>query len=527
MKNLVQKLIDAANEYDRAATEAAAERLIDRVRAKPGEELRLDKALTALRDNRWFDLLRTTGDALIEAGETGARVRKLYAQGLIDSGAIAAAIPFLQKLAGDDKNERDEARGLLGRAWKQEYVNGSYERSARKPLIEAAAASYYSAYVRKPKNYYQGINAVACLARAERDHIDVSGDFPDWREVARRILAGITADDAHGKAQYWDYASAAEACVALKKWNDALLWLKRYVKHSDTSAFAVAGTYRQFREVWRLTDTSTDGSEPLMILLEAALMKKEGGQSLDAANAGSMLQRMKASSGMLQRILGKEAYKPIGWLETGMRRSRAVGRITSANRGGAGTGFLIRACELHGSLGTEQLFVTNHHVISNEYSTAFRPGEAVVTFEGLGGKKYGVKKLLWTSPEVELDATIVRLEKEIRGVDPIPLCSAFPELDVKSRVYVIGHPLGGQLALSMTDNLLIDAKTPKLHYRAPTDPGSSGSPVFDAYWNLLALHHAGDKKFPRLRGKGRYAANEGLYFPAIAEAFLASRRRLQ
>jgi hypothetical protein len=527
--SIVDEVVSAAKVYDRPSTEAAAEKLMSAVHKK---KIDATPALKALRDNRWFDLLRSTGDAFIESGQASPGARRLYAQALIDTGAVAAAVPFLEELAQDAKaqnevSEYNEARGLIGRAWKQAYVDGQMERSAARSLIQNAAAAYYPPYKKSAKNYWHGINTVACLARAERDGITVSSDFPSWRALAKKIRDDIAANRA---PQSWDYASAAEACVALAKWREALTWLQRYVTHQETNAFAVAGTLRQFREVWQLSDTSSDGSEALVLLLEAEMMKPRavggaGGQALNAPNS-SALQSLRANAGKLQAVLGPEGYKPIGWLETGMLRSRAVARVTSKLRGGAGTGFLVRGCDLHPSLGNEQYFVTNHHVISYHHPLAFQPGEALISFEKLGGKPYTVKNFLFTSPVEELDATIIELDRPVKGVDPFPLCTAIPPLGASARVYVIGHPLGGQLALSMNDNLLIDHKDPKLHYRAPTDPGSSGSPVFDPFWNLLALHHAGDKeKMRRLHGRGYYAANEGLYFQAVASAFLASQKR--
>jgi V8-like Glu-specific endopeptidase len=58
----------------------------------------------------------------------------------------------------------------------------------------------------------------------------------------------------------------------------------------------------------------------------------------------------------------------------------------------------------------------------------------------------------------------------------------------------------------------------RVHYKAPTEPGSSGSPVFDAkLWQVIALHHRGGKKgMPMLNGKaGTYAANEGIAIQSI------------
>jgi V8-like Glu-specific endopeptidase len=58
-----------------------------------------------------------------------------------------------------------------------------------------------------------------------------------------------------------------------------------------------------------------------------------------------------------------------------------------------------------------------------------------------------------------------------------------------------------------------------VHYRTPTEGGSSGSPVFDEEgWTVVALHHAGRRDMPRLDGKGTYEANEGIQIHAIQQA---------
>jgi V8-like Glu-specific endopeptidase len=90
-------------------------------------------------------------------------------------------------------------------------------------------------------------------------------------------------------------------------------------------------------------------------------------------------------------------------------------------------------------------------------------------------------------------------------------------------VYVIGHPGGRSLSLSLQDNLLLGCENPLLHYRAPTEQGSSGSPVFNQQWDLIALHHAGSTSMRRLSGQeGTYAANEGIWIQAIRKELAAS-----
>jgi V8-like Glu-specific endopeptidase len=73
--------------------------------------------------------------------------------------------------------------------------------------------------------------------------------------------------------------------------------------------------------------------------------------------------------------------------------------------------------------------------------------------------------------------------------------------------------------LSLQDNLLLGCNEWLLHYRTPTEGGSSGSPVFeDEGWQAVGLHHAGGT-FERLDGtRPPYQANEGITVLAIRAA---------
>ena len=120
----------------------------------------------------------------------------------------------------------------------------------------------------------------------------------------------------------------------------------------------------------------------------------------------------------------------------------------------------------------------------------------------------------------ELDATFLELSEDLTGdhiqLFPTPLQMADPG----PRLYIIGHPGGRDLEFSLNDNRLVACNPQKLHYRTPTEGGSSGSPVFDPIgWQAVGLHHAGQAKMPKLNGPAGefYEANEGISILAIQE----------
>ena len=124
----------------------------------------------------------------------------------------------------------------------------------------------------------------------------------------------------------------------------------------------------------------------------------------------------------------------------------------------------------------------------------------------------------------QLDAIFLRVPGLPPDAQPAPIAPPIPPVfsaEAKRRFYAIGYPGGAsahQLSASIDDNLQLDWRDPKLHYRTPTEPGSSGSPVFNMNWEVVALHHAGSSVMPRLHGKGQYEANEGISMCAIRAA---------
>jgi V8-like Glu-specific endopeptidase len=121
--------------------------------------------------------------------------------------------------------------------------------------------------------------------------------------------------------------------------------------------------------------------------------------------------------------------------------------------------------------------------------------------------------------------SVLRLDPPVVAPVGLSLAGHLP-IAGRGRVLVIGHPDKGDLGFSIMDNTLLAVNDRLLHYRAPTEGGSSGSPVFNMDWKVIGLHHAGGSAMPRLDGQaGTYEANEGLRMDRIVAAARAARSR--
>jgi Trypsin-like peptidase domain/Effector-associated domain 1 len=83
-------------------------------------------------------------------------------------------------------------------------------------------------------------------------------------------------------------------------------------------------------------------------------------------------------------------------------------------------------------------------------------------------------------------------------------------------VFIMQHPKGEKLKLALETRAVIgvNANRTRVRYKTNTEHGSSGSPCFDANWNLIALHHVGDPDYDRFH-KPEY--NQGIPITTIVD----------
>lgn len=518
----------ALDSFDWAAADAICEDVVRRVLAEGAPpELSARRLMRSLRRKSRFRSMTLLGAALLQSGLRTPEVRRQYAQGLIDQSMFYPAEQELQSIIDDPQGvgrEAAEARGLLGRIYKQLYVNNREAASPPNPAhLRRALKEYAAGYLLDPsENYWHGVNVVALTELARRDGVPLP-DLPDAAKLADEIVATLDRREQSGLPVYaFDEATRMEAYVALGRHKEALDTALRYLDATGTDAFELQSTIRQLRQVWGLTEESPPGDTLLPLLNAEHLSKVGGGIDLDAkrvAREAAAAEKAEADP-RFQAILGKTKMATFRWYRKGLAQCSSVARIEQRDGTGYGTGWLVRAGDFFPGWGG-LLLLTNNHVISdpiNPYSIL--PGDAQVNFQALG-EIYDVERIVWASPYGELDATFLQLSGDgVPKAPPLMLHERPMEMaDPPPRMYVIGHPDGRDLEISLQDNLLLACHQHLVHYRTPTEHGSSGSPVFEPLdWRVVALHHKGGKSMQRLDGPGTYEANEGIAILALREA---------
>lgn len=172
-----------------------------------------------------------------------------------------------------------------------------------------------------------------------------------------------------------------------------------------------------------------------------------------------------------------------------------------------------------------RLMLTNNHVLQN--ATEASQSRVEFNYEnGLGGNmKTSIFARL--APEMlfltdrDLDYTLVALnpESEPAAHGWLPLIEEQGKVMVGEWVNIIQHPNGEPKQLALRENLVVDELERFLHYRTDTAPGSSGSPVFNDQWEVVALHHSG---VPERDAQGRIlTVDNQLWAPWMGEHRIA------
>jgi hypothetical protein len=97
----------------------------------------------------------------------------------------------------------------------------------------------------------------------------------------------------------------------------------------------------------------------------------------------------------------------------------------------------------------------------------------------------------------ELDYVVTELAQDPGTDFPGLTLDATHTVQLGDRVNIIQHPRGLPKKISFQNNLVEYVDKTYIHYQTATDEGSSGSPVFDDQWQVVALHHGVHPPFIR------------------------------
>jgi endonuclease G len=243
---------------------------------------------------------------------------------------------------------------------------------------------------------------------------------------------------------------------------------------------------------------------------------------------------------LVERVIGATRdFLAVAFLDRAVRAARSVGRIDTNLGGGVrsfGTGFLV----------TPRLLLTNHHVLNTPAAAA----SSIVEFDyqldyqnqPLVIHRFALDPATFFLNNKALDFALVAVKQQSDTGRPLveygccPLIGDEGKALVGDPINIVQHPHGEMKQIVIRQNkltFLFDDR-PFAHYEADTEPGSSGSPVFNDHWEVIALHHSGvperDPATGQLKDKDgniwepggdpsrlKWVANEGVRISRLVE----------
>ena len=274
------------------------------------------------------------------------------------------------------------------------------------------------------------------------------------------------------------------------------------------------GLRRDHRKGLMTDDAFAAGQARLRVaLLELLKELPRRAKSKDAPiPAGSAEAAPAPGAGAFENVHGVNNLKQFAWLERGRRAGRAVCKVHAP--AGGGTGFLVGP----------NLLMTCNHVLSHADAAERTFIEFNYQDEEPGGAADSVRyrldpSVFHTSPHHKLDYTLVgvaphpdRPPLETWGhlrlnanADPVP----------GENIVLIGHPGGMPKQVVLTGSRVTEVSGHTLRYTTDTLRGSSGSPVFNDLWQVVAIHNWGDDRKVRGRDGKSCHVNSGILMSAI------------
>ncbi|EPX85131.1 S1 family peptidase [Salipiger mucosus] len=549
--------LQAASEAVRRFGPASIDVLLDRIAEAEEEGARASPDAVAslmktCRSRRGFAQMRELAE--IFAALDDPRIWLFQCQARIDMGDLRLAVHRLHRLlhlVGRDRKLTSEVLGLLGRAQKQEFVlrSAAGDAEAAEVALRAAMHHYAEGYAHDPA--WHGANLAALAWRAEREGFALD-------DSAAAIGARLVADmEALADPSAWDVAARAQGHMAQGDWRQGRLDYTDYFyrleeAEGQPAAFHIYGDLRQLSEIWLGDGPGGEGPAKILDTLRKAMATTAlpGCDDSDVSDFLSAMQTPGVDQAEafeeLQAIVARGELIPVQEMCAIVENRDAVARIADVSGAPRGTGFLLDGAPF-GTPGGQPVFVTNNHVLASEptMSAQRAPEDLRVHFlswDAAPNAGFTIDRVLAESPVRHADGTPGH-DITIALLKDLPPSAHAARLKVPAehflrptagggplgRVHPVGHPMGGELSLSLAGNELVDHELYKgdrgvrrLHYKANTQEGSSGSPVFGTGGHVVGVHRAATRHpitGSPLPPDPHYHVNEGIGIRCIIAWF--------
>ncbi|MDX6679553.1 MAG: hypothetical protein QOE31_3605 [Solirubrobacteraceae bacterium] len=205
-----------------------------------------------------------------------------------------------------------------------------------------------------------------------------------------------------------------------------------------------------------------------------------------------------------EKVVGLNNLLSIGWVSRALELAACVCRVNTP--AGPASGFLI----------APDLLLTNHHVLPDAATAAATVAE--FNYQVAWSGELEPVRRFTCDPTVfhnsqELDYAIVRVNGTPGDLFGFVDLARRADPTVNDFVSVIQHPQGGPKMIAFTDNKVSAVFGDLVQYSTDTEPGSSGSPVFNQDWEIVGLHHRGGG-LAGPDGK-KYFTNEGIQIASV------------
>ena len=406
-----------------------------------------------------------------------------------------------------DAQLREVLQPIRPAAWLLAAPPGTAYRDGIGKLVDDAIRHHWvRALVTALRVRAPGVPAFAQIADGlERDIVDVSPypfELPMAQELIRVLAQRFRMErDAMAFAeQYIDVLKLAQGLSPLNLWHDIL------------AEAASAGVTRALVQAVR--DQQPNNSR--VVFLDALLAAQSCPVSAEplAMNGPGFNDTVLEPEALL---FGDDLTIPAGQVATliatlgkltELAPAVCLLRVASAAGEFYGTGFRISANRV----------LTNHHV-------AFPQGQPPTQIHAdfgfdvdASGGSLAVKSLSGDTASIVADQADDWAVVRVADMDPAwPVIdlSAAPEPRPGDAAYILQHPNGQRKRLGFVRNTITDLDPRFVRYLTDTEPGSSGSPVFDAMGRVIALHHKGGRP-AEVAGKP-VSKNQGVLITRVRE----------